>query len=100
MNSTPDPTSLGCGVARDQPIRSFGPYLYCYDRTELGARHPSVYVRKVGPGGARVGRPNTGDRRALTERAYGVVGELVDALNATFAGVTDTVTLVPTKGSR
>jgi hypothetical protein len=39
--------------------------------------------------------PNVSDRRALTDWAHSVVGQLVDALNVTFAEVTDAVRLTP-----
>jgi hypothetical protein len=39
--------------------------------------------------------PNVSDGRALTDWAHDVVGQLVDALNVTFAEVTDAVRLVP-----
>ncbi len=38
--------------------------------------------------------------RALSDWAHGVVGEFVDALNTTFAGVTDAVTLAPNRTLR
>lgn len=44
--------------------------------------------------------PNVDDRRALTDWAQDVVGQLVDALNVTFDGVTDTVAFIPGKTSR
>jgi hypothetical protein len=44
--------------------------------------------------------PSIDDRRALADWAQDVVGQLVDALNVTFAGVTDALAFKPDKISR